>query len=58
MYAQLLAIPNGTVVTLTRRGETISGCLVFNPFRGTGRLLDVDREVSYCFAVTEIERIH
>jgi len=57
MYAQLLAIPTGTRITLTRRGETITGALVFNPTLGRGRLIDADAEVSHCFSFTEVESI-
>lgn len=54
MHEALLNIPNGTLITLVRRGKTISGCLVYNPVLGRGRLIDVDAEVTHCFSFTEV----
>ena len=35
-------------------GRVLRGALVFNQFKGTGRLINVDDEVSTDFAVDEI----
>ena len=35
-------------------GRVIHGALIFNPFKGTGRLIDIEKEISVDFAVDEI----
>jgi hypothetical protein len=35
-------------------GRVIAGALIFNPFKGTGRLIDVEKETSIDFAIENI----
>lgn len=35
-------------------GRVIAGALIFNPFKGTGRLIDVEKEASIDFAIENI----
>jgi hypothetical protein len=35
-------------------GRVIAGALIFNPFKGTGRLIDVEKEASIDFAIEDI----
>ena len=35
-------------------GRTVNGALIFNPFKGTGRLIDIEKEISLDFEVDEI----
>lgn len=35
-------------------GKTLSGAIIFNEFKGTGRLINVEEEVSYDFNVDEV----
>jgi len=35
-------------------GRVVHGALIFNPFKGTGRLINIDQEVSVDFAVDDI----
>ncbi|MEM7516941.1 MAG: hypothetical protein AAF368_08475 [Planctomycetota bacterium] len=35
-------------------GRVIQGALIFNPFKGTGRLIDIEKEISVDFAVDQI----
>jgi len=35
-------------------GRIVQGALIFNPFKGTGRLINVDRETSVDFSVDDI----
>ena len=33
-------------------GRSMSGAIIFNEFKGTGRLINVDEEFSYCLLYT------
>jgi hypothetical protein len=35
-------------------GRVIQGALIFNPFKGTGRIINIDQELSVDFAVDDI----
>ena len=35
-------------------GGAASGALIFNPFKGSGRVIDVDKESSIDFAIEEV----
>ncbi|MEO0480178.1 MAG: hypothetical protein AAF196_11925 [Planctomycetota bacterium] len=35
-------------------GESLSGAIIFNEFKGTGRLINVDDEISYDFNVDQV----
>ena len=35
-------------------GRIVHGALIFNPFKGTGRIINIDQEVSVDFAVDDI----
>lgn len=35
-------------------GRVVCGALIFNPFKGTGRLIDIEKEISIDFNVDEI----
>jgi hypothetical protein len=35
-------------------GRSLSGAIIFNEFKGTGRLINVDEEFSYDFHVDEV----
>ena len=55
IYDMLLGARTAEVCTLHfRDGRVLRGALVFNQFKGTGRLINVDDEVSVDFAVDEL----
>jgi hypothetical protein len=35
-------------------GRSLSGAIIFNEFKGTGRLINVDQEFSYDFNVDQV----
>ncbi|MBK8976405.1 MAG: hypothetical protein IPM29_10785 [Planctomycetes bacterium] len=35
-------------------GHSLSGAIIFNEFKGTGRLINVDEEISYDFNVDQV----
>ena len=35
-------------------GRSLSGAIIFNEFKGTGRLINVDQEFSYDFHVDQV----
>ncbi|MEC7584028.1 MAG: hypothetical protein VYE77_06900 [Planctomycetota bacterium] len=35
-------------------GRSLSGAIIFNEFKGTGRLINVDEEISFDFNVDEV----
>ena len=56
IYDMLLNARTADKVTVHfKDGRVITGALIFNPFKGTGRLIDVEKESSIDFA---IENIH
>lgn len=35
-------------------GRTFAGAIIFNEFKGTGRLINVDQEISFDFTVDQV----
>ncbi|MEY3161474.1 MAG: hypothetical protein RL148_1960 [Planctomycetota bacterium] len=35
-------------------GRSLSGAIIFNEFKGTGRLINVEQEISYDFNVDQV----
>jgi hypothetical protein len=55
LYDLLLGARTADKVTLYfRDGRVLHGALIFNPFKGTGRLINIDHEVSVDFAVDDL----
>jgi hypothetical protein len=55
IYDMLLNARTADKVTVHfKDGQVISGALIFNPFKGTGRLIDVEKESSIDFAIEDI----
>jgi hypothetical protein len=55
IYDLLLGARTASECTLHfKDGRILRGALVFNQFKGTGRIINVDEEVSVDFAVDEI----
>lgn len=55
IYDMLLGARTAEECTLQfKDGRVMRGALVFNQFKGTGRIIDVDAELSVDFAVDEI----
>jgi len=55
IYDLLLNARTADKVTLRLRdGRIVQGALIFNPFKGTGRLINIERETSIDFCVDDI----
>lgn len=55
IYDMLLGARTADKVTVHfKDGRIVHGALIFNPFKGTGRVINIDQEVSVDFAVDEI----
>ena len=55
IYDLLLGAQTADQVTMHfKDGRVMQGALVFNQFKGTGRLINVDDEVSVDFAIDDI----
>ena len=55
IYDMLLNARTADKVTVHfKDGQVISGALIFNPFKGTGRLIDIEKESSINFAIEDI----
>jgi hypothetical protein len=55
IYDLLLGARTAAECTLHfRDGRVMRGALVFNQFKGTGRLINIDQEISVDFSVDEI----
>ncbi len=55
LYDLLLGARTAESVTLHfKDGRVLKGALVFNQFKGTGRLINVDQEMSEDFSVDEL----
>ena len=55
IYDLLLGARTASEATLQfKDGRVLRGALVFNQFKGTGRIINVDEEVSMDFRVDEI----
>ena len=58
IYDLLLGARTAAVCTLSfKDGRTLRGALVFNRFKGTGRLINIEEELSVDFAVDELRDI-
>ena len=58
IYDMLLSARTAEVCTLHfKDGRVLCGALVFNQFKGTGRIINVDEEMSIDFAVDELRDI-
>lgn len=45
------------VTVYFKNGGAASGALIFNPFKGSGRIIDVDKESSIDFAIEEVREL-
>ncbi len=55
MYDQLLGARTADKVTLYfKDGRVMNGALIFNQFKGTGRLINIDHEVSLDFSIDDL----
>ena len=55
IYDMLLTARTADKVTMHfKDGRIVAGALIFNPFKGTGRVINIDQEVSVDFAIDEI----
>lgn len=55
MYDALQGARTADKVTVYfKDGRAATGSLIFNPFKGSGRIIDIDREVSIDFAIESI----
>ena len=58
LYDLLLGARTADKVTLYfKDGRILHGALIFNPFKGTGRLINIDQEVSIDFAVDQLREV-
>ena len=55
IYDMLLGARTADKITVHfKDGRVVHGALIFNPYKGTGRVINIDQEVSIDFAVDEI----
>ena len=55
IYDLLMNARQADWVTLSlEAGRPLSGAIIFNEFKGTGRLINVDEEISFDFEVDQI----
>jgi len=55
IYDMLLSARTADKVTMHfKDGRIVHGALIFNRFKGTGRVINIDQEVSVDFNVAEI----
>jgi hypothetical protein len=55
IYDLLLNARTADKVTMHfKDGRVVHGALIFNPFKGTGRLINIDQELSVDFSVDDI----
>ncbi len=55
LYDLLLGARTAEVCTLHfKDGRVMRGALVFNQFKGTGRIINIDEEISVDFSVDEL----
>lgn len=58
LYDSMFAARTADKVTLYfRDGRAVQGSLVFNPLKGTGRVIDPDKELSIDFALDQIREL-
>ncbi len=55
IYDTLLGARTADLVTVHfKDGRMVNGALIFNPFKGTGRVINIYQELSVDFAVDDI----
>ncbi|MAF66507.1 MAG: hypothetical protein CMJ84_12725 [Planctomycetes bacterium] len=55
IYDVLLNLRTAAKLTIHfKDGRVVQGALIFNPFKGTGRLINIDQEQSVDFSVDDI----
>lgn len=55
IYDALLAARTADRIQMHfKDGRIVQGALIFNPFKGTGRIINIDQELSVDFAIDEI----
>lgn len=55
LYDLLLGARTADKVTLYfKDGRLLHGALIFNPFKGTGRLINIEQELSVDFSVDDL----
>jgi hypothetical protein len=55
IYDLLLGARTADQVTLHfKDGRLVNGALIFNPFKGTGRIINIEQELSVDFAIEDI----
>jgi hypothetical protein len=55
IYDMLLSARTADKVTMHfKDGRVVAGALIFNPFKGTGRVINIDQEVSVDFAIDDL----
>ena len=58
IYDQLMNTRTADTVTLSfKDGRVLTGALVFNQLKGTGRLINVEEELSEDFAIDDVRDI-
>ena len=58
IYDTLLAARTADKVNIHfKDGRFVHGALIFNPFKGTGRIINIDQEQSVDFAVDDIREL-
>jgi hypothetical protein len=55
IYDLLLSARTADLATVHfKDGRVVLGALIFNPFKGTGRIINIDQELSIDFAIDDI----
>ena len=55
IYDTLLGARTADKVTIHfKDGRAVHGALIFNPFKGTGRIINIDQELSVDFSIEDI----
>ena len=58
IYDALLGARTADHVSVNfKDGRIVHGALIFNPFKGTGRIINIDQELSVDFAVDDIREL-
>ena len=58
IYDVLLNLRTASKLTIHfKHGRVVQGALIFNPFKGTGRLINIEQEQSVDFNVDDIRDI-
>jgi hypothetical protein len=55
IYDTLMGARTADKVTIHfKDGRAVQGALIFNPFKGTGRIINIDQELSVDFSIDDI----